>query len=265
MMMRSLLGKTLYDKRWFIVGWSAVMFFMVFLVVVFFPSLSKSGAFDQLAGTVPEQFKALIGDAESFRTLKGYIATQLYDIRVPLLLMILALVLAQGLAGGEEEKGVLRTLLTTPLSRGRILWERWVAGVIIIGVTVVAAVIGTYIGALIINESVPGDMVWRLAVMSWLFGVSAFSITYAVGSAWGKRGVMMAVGLTVTFGSFIISSFAKSVDWLESFKYASLLNYYDTTSIKDGSFNIGDIWILLSLTVIFMLLAQLLFRRRDVN
>lgn len=264
-MMGNLITKTLYDKRWFIVGWSAVMFFMVFLVVTFYPSLSQSNAFDALAGSVPEQFKALIGDADSFHTLKGYLATQLYDIRVPLLLMILALVLAQGFAGGDEEKGSLRTLITTPLSRGRILWERWVAGVIIIGVTVIATVLGTYISALIINESVPGDMIWRLALMSWLFGVSAFSITYAVGSAWGKRGLMMAVGLTVTFGSFIISSFAKSVDWLESFKYASLLNYYDTTSIKDGSFNIGDIWILLSIIAIFMLIAQLLFRRRDVS
>lgn len=263
--MRSLFGKTLFDKRWFIFGWAAVMFFMVFLVMSFYPSFSQTGAFDQLAGAVPDALKVFLGDPDSFHTIKGYIATQLYDIRVPLLLMIMALVLAQGLAGSEEEKGSLRTLLTTPLSRSRIVWERWAAGVIICGVMIIATVIGSYVGAAVIGEAVPGDMIWRLALMSWLFAVAAFSITYAVGTAWGSRGLMMGVGLTVTFGSFIISSFAKSVEWLEPFKYLSLLNYYDTNSIKESVFNIADIWLLLCLIVIFMLIAQLVFRRRDVS
>lgn len=264
-MMRLLLTKTLYDRRWFVLGWSITMFFMVFIVMTFFPSFSQSGALDKIAETVPPAFKALLGDPDSFHTIRGYLATQLYDIRVPLLLMIMSLVLAQGLAGSEEEKGSLRTLLTTPLSRGRILWERWTAGVVIIGVTIVATVVGAYIGALVIGETVPNDMIWRLAAMSWLFGIAAFTITYAVGTAWGKRGLMMAVGLTVTFGSFIISSFAKSVEWLEPFKYASLLNYYDTTTIKDGAFNTTDVWLLAVLAIIFMLIAQLGFRRRDVS
>lgn len=264
-MMRTVLAKTLYDKRWFTLGWSATMFFMVFLVMTFFPSFSQSGAFDKIAETVPAAFQSLLGDPESFHTIKGFIATQLYDIRVPLLLMIMALVLAQGLAGGDEEKGSLRTLLTTPISRGRILWERWAAGSLIIGATIVATVLGAYAGALVINETVPSDMIWRLAVMSWLFGVAAFTITYAVGTASGKRGLMMAIGLIVTFGSFIISSFAKSVEWLEPFKYVSLLNYYDTTAIKNGAFNITNIWLLAMLVVICMLIAQLSFRRRDVN
>lgn len=263
-MMRNLVTKTLYDRRWFILGWSAVMFFMVFVLLSFYPSLSDTKAFDQLSSTVPAQLKGFIGSSDSFHTLKGYIATQLYDIRVPLLLMIMALVLAQGLAGSDEEKGSLRTLLTTPLSRGRVLWERWLAGVLIIGVTIIPTVIGAYVGTAIIGENVPTEMVWRLALMSWLFGIAAFSITYAVGAATGKRGLMMAIGLAVTFGSFIISSFAKSVDWLDTAKYVSLLNYYDTNSIKDGAFNIGDIWILVSIIIIVMLVAQLCFRRRDV-
>lgn len=265
MMMKSLLTKTLYDKRWFMLGWSAVMFVMVCLVMIFYPSFSQTGTLDQLSKSVPDAFKSLLGDPDSFHTIRGYIATQLYDIRVPLLLMIMGLVLAQSLAGGEEEKGSLRTLLTTPLSRGRILWERWAAGAIIVGATVLATVVGSYVGALAIGETVPADMIWRLALMSWLFGTAAFTITYAVGTATGKRGLMMAVGLTVTFGGFIISSFAKSVDWLEPFKYVSLLNYYDTGTIRNGSFNISDIWLLASLVLIFMLVAQVCFRRRDVS
>lgn len=264
-MMHSLVTKTLYDKRWFIAGWTVVMLGMVSLMIAFFPSFSQTGAFDKLAGSVPDSLKPFLGDAESFHTIKGYIATQLYDIRVPLLLMILSLVLAQSLAGGEEEKGSLRTLLTTPLSRGRILWERWLAGVVICAIMAIATALGLYAGIAIIGESTPGDMIWRLALLSWLFAITAFSITYAVGTAWGKRGLMMGVGLTVTFGSFLISSFATNVDWLDQFKYVSLLHYYDTASIKDGAFNIGDIWILLSLTAIFMLLAQFCFRRRDVS
>jgi len=263
--MRTLLLKTLYDKRWFALGWAAIIGGITLLVMTFYPTFSETNALSQISASVPEQFKRLVGDEASFRSVPSFIGTQLYEIRIPLLIMIMALVLAQSLSIGEEEKGLLRIMTTTPMSRSRILWERWCAGVIIIGLVNLATIIGTLIGAVIVGETAPLDLVLRLAVMSCLFGIVAFSIPYAVGVASGHRGLTMSIGLLITFGSFLLTTFAAAVEWLKPTEHLSLLHYYDTKTIVDGSFNTGDVMLLITIVTVSMLVATSFFRQRDIN
>lgn len=264
-MMASLYLRTLFDKRWFIVGWSAALGAMVALIAAFFPSFSGSGAYQDLLSNMPEQLKGFIGDPDSFTKLPNYIATQLYDIRVPMFTMIMSLVLAQGLSVGIEEKGLLRTTLATPLSRGRILFETWLAGATVIGLVSLVTAGATYVGIMSINETLPHELIWRLGALSCLSGIAAFSLPLAVGFATGKRALTLTFGLIVTVGSFIISSFAMAVDWLKDIEAASLLYYYDTNALLEGSFNSRDIWVLSGLTLASLVAAWLAFRHRDTK
>lgn len=264
-MMRTLLTKTLYDRRWFILGWSIGLALMVWLVLIFFPALSKDNSFEQIAATLPEQFKGLIGDAASFTQLPSYIATQLYGIRVPLFLMIMSLVLAQTLTVSEEEKGTLRTLLATPLSRGRILLEKWLAGIVIMSFALLATTAATYAGVASIDEAVPHDIIWKLALLSLCFAAAAFSLPFATALATGSRAITMVVGIAATIGSFILSSFTAMVAWLEPWDVISLLHYYDTANVAKDGLNVGHIIVLLGITVASLVGGWLLFRRRDVS
>lgn len=264
-MMRTLLSKTLYDKRWFTVGWSLVLLCTVVLTVAFYPSFTQGNTFEELSKTVPEQLKGFIGDSASFHSLTGYIAEQLYNIRIPLMLMIMALILAQGLSVASEERGTLRTLSSLPMSRTRMLWEQWAAGAIIFGVVSLIAVISLWIGGLTINESIPFDFMWRIFALSWLFGVTAFSIMYAVGIASGSRGLTMIVGLIVTMGGFLLTTFGSSVDWLKNWEMLSLMHYSDTHSIIQGSLDSGNLWLLGLITLLSLLIATTIFRHRDIG
>ncbi len=90
-------------------------------------------------------------------------ATQLYDIRVPLFLMIMALVIAQSLSIGDEERGDLKAVLATPLSRTRIALERWLGVAILVLIINLGTVAATYTGLFTINEIPPHDLIWQLA------------------------------------------------------------------------------------------------------
>lgn len=263
-MMTGYLSRTLYEKRWFLLGWSVVIAAMVFLVVLLFPAMRDSDI-GQLAATAPEQMRGLFGDLESFRQLPNFIATQLYDIRIPLFMMILSLVLALGLSVSLEEKGSLRTSLITPLSRTRLMAETWLAGSLIIGLVSLISAGATYLGVALIGEPTPHELIWRLALLSWLYGVAAFSIPLAVGFATGSRAWTLSIGLLVTVGGFILSSFAATIAWLQDWELLSLLHYYDTAALLEGSYRLSDIWILSLLSLVPLLLAGLLFRRRDLT
>lgn len=264
MMMRSLLLKTIYDKRWFIVGWAAAIGLMAAFVVAFFPSFKEGDTFRELTSAIPEQMKGLVGDIDSFRFLPNYLAVQLYDIRMPLFVMILALVLATGLSVTQEEKGHVRTILGMPLSRTRVLLETWLAGIIIIALIIALTTALVYGSVLLINEAPPHELILRLNLMLWFYAVAAFSIPFAAGYATGQRSVTLAVGLIVTIGGFLFSTFAAQVDWLRTWETLSLMHYYDTSALLEGRFNGSDLWFLGLLTVVSLLLAAVFFRRRDV-
>jgi len=264
-MMRTLLSKTLYDKRWFILGWSLILVFTIGFTVAFYPSFTEGGTFEQLSKTVPSQLQGFIGDEQSFGTIQGYIAEQLYNFRVPIMVMIMALILAQGLTVSEEERGTLRTLASLPLSRTRILWERWIAGVIIFAIVTLLGVLTAWLSSLGVNESLSFDFLWQTTALSWLFGIAAFSLMYAVGTATGSRAVTMTAGLIIIMGGFILTTFGASVDWLKDWQILSLMHYANTDSILKGSLDRLNVWILLLLSALSMLIATILFRRRDIG
>lgn len=264
-MMRSLFTKTFYDKRWFTIGWSLGIVLMAWLVIIFFPSLAQGFNISEISQKLPEQLQGLLGDVSAFNTIDGYFTSQLFDIRLALLFLIMGLVLAQGLSVNEEDQGRLRTLSATALSRGRILWEKWLAGVLIMGIAALAAAIGTYIGLVSINESMHHSLIWELTVMLWLFGVTALTIPMMIGFATGSKAITMLIGLIVTIGSFILTTFGKNVDWLEQPERASLMHYFNPTLIDKNGLQLDHILVLAGVTLIMLAIGWLSFRVRDLR
>ena len=263
-MMRTLLTRTLYEKRWFLAGWSVVFAVMTTLVLLFYPSFSEGPAIDELTKTMPQQLRGLIGDPDQYKTIEGFIASQIYDIRMPLLIMIMGLVLSVGLTVREEETGELRTLSAVKLSRTRLLVEKWLAGsLIVIALNLVAAA-GTYVGVLALGEPLPHELIWRLMTLSSIFGIVAFSIPFSIGIGSGNRAATMFIGLVVTVGSFLLTTFAKAVDWLKDWEVLSLVHYYDTQSLKSGDFSQADISVLLVVLLAVLTFAIIRFRSRDI-
>lgn len=264
MMFRTLIGRTLYEKRWFLAGWSLAFGTVSALVMMFYPSFSQSGGFDEVAKTLPSQLQGLIGDPDVFRTIDGFIALQVFDVRMSLLMIIMTLVLATSLTVREEESGDLRTTLVTSLSRGRVVIEKFIAAVVIIGILNLVSIVGVYIGIIGLGETAPHALLWQLFGLTWVFGVVAFSIPYCIGLSSGSRGLTMFVGLVVALGSYLLSTFARSVEWLESWEFLSLIHYYDTAGLREGSFSMVNIWVYCVLIILSLLSAMILFRRRDI-
>jgi len=263
--MRTLLTKTLYDKRWFISGWSLALFILGILIMAFYPSIKDTNAFEQLAGSLPDQLKGFVGDPSSFASITNYVAVQLYQLQAPIFVMIMALVLAQSLTVTQEEKGTMRTLLTTPLSRSQVVIQQWFAGVIVSIIAVIFTALGALAGLASVGESVPIDFMFHLNALLLLLAVTAFSIPFAIGHATGKRAPTMIIGVLIVAGSYLLSTFSQSVEWLKSWDILSLLHYYDVEALSKNELNVGGIWTLLLLTIAMILVAILFFRKRDVE
>lgn len=265
-MIRSVFIKTLYDKRGFMIGWFIAMLLLAMLLASFFPAMRADGSLDALVASMPPAFEGLIGDLADLKTFDRYIASQLYDIRVPIIAGIMAIILGLGISTREEEDGELRTMLSLPISRGSLLLQKWLAMLVIMAVVGAGLVLGVHVVMPFIDDAaLDWSLSWQLAAVTWLVMCTFGTVTFAIGMATGRRSWAMTIGTTAIIGSFLLSTFAAAVDWLEPYEPWSLLHYFPAVDIAKGDFDWANILVLTSVTLISLLVAWLAFRRRDIN
>jgi len=263
-MMRSIYFKTLYDKRFFILGWFLGFVALAALMTSFFPAMRTTGL-DELVKNLPPAFKGLVGDLALLEHFDTYLASQLFDIRVPLIAGIMAIILGLGLSISEEESGELRTFTALPISRTSLLVQKWLAMVTIITITAAGFVVGTFaVMPFIEDASIGTDNFLRLIAMTLLIMIAYGTIPFALAFAFGRRSLATFVAIFVIIGGFIISTFAAAVDWLKDYEKFSLLHYFPATDIVTDGIAAQDVIVLGGTTLILLIVAIILFRRRDI-
>lgn len=256
--------KTLRDKRFFILGWSLGLLFLGFVMTSFFPSFN-GGQIDELLETLPPALQGLVGNLQDWRELPGYIGSQVFDIRLPIFVSILSILLAIGLTVAEEDKGQLRTLIALPVSRRKIVLGKWVAIVAICFVASLASLLGVELGLLAINESVDQMVLVRLGLFTWLLVTALATMIFAIGLATGKRAITTGVAIIFAVGSFLLSTFAQAVDWLKDYEFLSFFYYFPAVDIAKGTIEWGNALFYVACVVIALLVALIFFPRRDVK
>ncbi len=263
--MRNLFLKTIYDKRWFIFGWSLGMAFFAYIMVIFYPTFNSGGLVQSMLKGMPKEWQGIIGNLSDLTHLSTYLASQMFNIRMPMFISVMAIILAGGLTAGEEDRGLLRTLSALPLSRGRIFIHKWLAAVAISAITMVALIIGTYIGSWQIGQSIEFKTLMILSGLLLLMTVALMSVIFAIGTATGRRSLTTAVGTIIAVVSFVLTTFAASVDWLKSWDRLSIFHYYPAPDIARGTVKLSD-WAVYAVVIVAVLVVSfVIFRRRDLN
>ncbi|MDB5163287.1 MAG: hypothetical protein JWN28_895 [Candidatus Saccharibacteria bacterium] len=262
--MFNLLRKTLYERRFFILGWSLGLAFLGFAMTSFFPSFS-GGEIDGLLESLPPALQGLVGNLQDWKQLPGYIGSQVFDIRLPIFASILSILLAVGITVAEEDKGQLRTLVALPISRRKIIMAKWLSIVIICFIASLAVVIGVEIGVITIGEDLDQTVLVRLGLFTWLLITALATLIFAIGIASGKRGLTTGLGIIIAIGSFLLTTFAQSVSWLKDYEWLSFLHYFPAPEIAKGTVEWGNVIFYLTLIAVSLLVAFIFFPRRDIK
>ncbi len=262
--MFSLFKKTLYDKRFFILGWSLGLALLGFFMTSLFTSFS-GGQIDELLTTLPPALQGLVGNLQDWKTLPGYIGSQVFDIRLPIFISILSILLAIGLTVGEEDKGQLRTLVGLPISRDATVTAKWLATVVICLIASIATLLGIAAGIPTTGQSLDPMVLVRLGLFTWLLVTALATFIFAIGLATGSRAVTTSVGIVVTIGSFLLTTFAVAVHWLKDYEWLSFLHYFPAPDIARGEMNWWNVAFYLGVILVSLLVVSLVFPRRDIK
>jgi len=182
-----------------------------------------------------------------------------------MLTITMAIIIGLGLSVGEEYSGRIYLLLAQPISRTKIVWQKWLAMIITFTVVHLALLVGIISVVALINESMPLHKVVAGTVMCFLLTTAAGSLTLALGFALGRKGLTTMIITTYVFGSYLLTSFAAQIDWLKHVEPVSLFHYYKASDAIKFGYSTSHLIVMLSISIIAVIIGSVIFGNRDIG
>lgn len=201
---------------------------------------------------------------QELTTPAGFLSARAFSWLVPVGFAIYAAGLGAASIAGEEEHNTIDLLLANPISRTRLLLEKYAAMVALMA----AASLGLFAAV------VTGDAIWKLdvptanyvgaTVQAFLLGLAYGSIAFAAGALGARRPLIFGlISLLVVF-SFLLYAIGGIFDWLDQVRVLSPFYYYaENRPLFQGIswFNSG---VLAGISVVSLAVSIYGFRRRDL-
>ena len=261
-MLGSVFTKVLYEKRRSIILWAVIIFATNTALAFLFPAMRDTmGAMTE---SIPPGMEGWFGDVSTWQTYTGYAGQELFG-QMAIFLIVMAILFGGGFLAGYEGNGTLLTLLSRPLSRSRIYWQKYAAFAVSLLVVSVAFYLGAVVGGWLLGEPVEYTVFLRCMFMIFLLSLAIGSLAYAIGAITGKAGVAGIVVGFYAFVAYLLSSLSTAADVVEKLSYASLFRYASAGRVISDGLNVSHIAILLAVAIVPVVVARMAFVRRDLR
>lgn len=257
------------DRRWSTLWWALGFVGLTFFTVSLYPSIRDQPSFDELLADLPDAFRSAIGydAAVPLSSPAGYLQARLFSTLAPLLAVVFGIGAGARAIGGSEEAGTLELLLANPITRSRVLFERYLttfgllAGLVAV-LAVALLILAQPFGAL---EGIPTGNVVGACAAVFALGLLHGSLAFAIGATAGRRGVAVAVATAVAVAGYLVETVLAAAGDLGILRQLSPWNWYlDHNLLAEGA-TPAALLVPLVVSAVLVVAAWAVFRRRDLR
>jgi ABC-2 type transport system permease protein len=202
---------------------------------------------------------------QALGTIEGFLGVQIYNFLWLLGLGLYFAYTAGGLLATDIENERLDLLLAMPLSRTRLLAEKFLA--LLVPLVVVNVVVGAVVYGVVtaIGESVDPIHLALAHLLSVPYLLVCAGIGLAFSVAVDRAAIAERGAVGVVFVLYLVESVVGGGTDVEAVQYLSPTHYYDPTPVVlAGTYDPLDAGVLLLAVVLLLGLSGVLFRRRDL-
>ena len=202
---------------------------------------------------------------ESLSTIEGFLGAELFNFVWLLGLGLYFAYVAGGLVAGDVETERMDLLLSFPVTRSRLLVEKFAA--LLIPILAVNALGGPaiYLFVVAVGESMSAWNLFLVHLLSVPYHLVCAGIGIVFSVAADRAAIAERGAVGTVFVLYLVESVVGGADAYDWIQYLSPTQYYEPTPILiDGTFEAIDSVILLVAFAGLLILAQALFERRDI-
>ncbi len=250
-------------RRRSLIGYTAGIAVYAFIIVALYPSFKDDASLDTLTAN-GNTVAALLGATGSLTSPTGWLDANLYANFVPLIVLLLAIGYGAASIAGNNEDGTLGPVVALPLSRRRLVAEKFATmclqAVPVVLVTMVCVLAGA---GFALHIGFGGLLGVTAGVL--LLAIDFGALAMLVGVTTGSRGTALGVSSGLAAACYIISSLAPVVHWMHPIRFASLFYY----AVGDGQLvrglSAGSAAVLVAVAVVLVVATAAAFDRLDVH
>lgn len=261
--LHSVFERSFHDHRRTLFGWAAGLVGLAVVMLSLYPTVRGNQEMAKLIESYPKAFRTLFGLSD-YTTGPGYLRAEVFSLMAPLLVVIMAVLWGGDAIAGEEDRRTIDVLLANPISRRRVVLEKWAA--LVLGVVVVTAGLGLALG---LGAPLVGLHVGSVALVSAVVATALLAVLYAtvalaLGAATGRRGLARGVTTLLVVAAYLASSLAELVPWLRPVR--PLSPWYHALGVDPlaSGFLVGHLALLVALTAVVAFAGVVAFDRRDL-
>ena len=250
-------------RRRSLIGYTLGMALYAFVIVALYPSFKTDTSLNKLTEN-GNAVAALFGATGSLTSSTGWLNANLYANFLPLIVLLLAIGYGSSSIAGQDEDGTLGLVATLPLSRRRLIAEKFATMCLLAAPVAIVTMLCVLTGAgfeLHINAANLIGATIGVLLLAIDFGALAMLI----GAATGSRGTALGVTSAIAAAAYIISSLAPVVHWIHPLRYSSPFYY----AVGDGQLvrglNAGWAAVLVGIAVVLGIATTKAFQRLDVH
>lgn len=262
-------ARFLRDRRRTTLWWLLGAVLTVALTVLFYPSIEGQDSFDEMTQEMPEAVRELFGLGGSFSmsSPEGFLQSQLFATMLPILVIVFGIAIGARAIGGSEEDGTLELLLANPVTRRRVLLERYGTLVVLHVVLVAAMAVTTVAIGVPVGATAGIPLAWLAAAFAGvlLLGLLYATVAFTVGALTGRRGRGIAVAAALAISGYLVEGLGSAADVLSPAQAISPWHWFLERNMLGEGVAWAAILLPLAVVVVLVVVAVPGFERRDLR
>ncbi len=250
-------------RRKALIAFTVGLVLYMLVVVALYPSFKNSSELDNLTKDSPG-VAALFGISGSLTSPVGWLNANAWVNFFPLIVLLLTVGYGAGAIAGQEHDGHLELVLSLPFSRRGVVTQKVAAlclqAAILCFFTFLAVLAGHWFELTLGTWQVITATVGML-----LLGIDFGLLALAIGAGTGNRGFALGIASTAAAASYLVSSMAPVVSWIEPAKYLSLFYWSVGDKQLQNGLSAEGCAVLVGVALALAVVADRLFESHDLK
>ncbi len=266
--MLNIIWRSLKDRKISLAVYCAASALFTWMYIAMYPSMMKdAAAFEEAFANYPSELFEVFGIEElSFDTIEKFLAMEHYSIVFPLMLFFLLLSFAGAALAGEVDKGTIEHILAKPISRLKLFFSRYLAGLVtLISFSAVSVFIAIPLAMLHDVDYFTKGYIY-VFLLSLLFGWAIFSIGYMFSAMFSDKGRVYVFSGGLLLLMYVANIASTLLEKLENLQYLSFFHYYDYNSaIQDATIDWLPALVFAGTAIVCTAIGAIYYHKRDIT
>ncbi len=267
--MFTIFWRTIKNRKTSLIAYSLGAVGLLWMILAIYPLFAERQAdLEKFIQAYPEEIFTAMGlDVAEFTldTVESWVAVEHLSLMWPIMAIIMVVAFGGAIIAGEIEKGTIETILAQPISRLKIYFSKYLAGVISLLIFVIVSLYAIIPLAYLHDIDYKIENWTTFAILGFFFSLAIFSLSMLASSIFSEKGKSNFTIGGIFMLMYVVDIVANFKESLKDLKYLSFFHYFDySAAMNKNTLDETAIWVFLGVSVVATILGAVWFIRRDI-